>query len=696
MSDEGLALEGLGPATLLAQVPGVPGPRADALAAIGVTTIEDLLRHAPRRYEDRRHVTPIAELVAGADAFVVGRVERARTVRARGGLAIVEATLVDESGAVDARWFHRGYVPRAPVAGSRLAVFGAPREERGALLLHAPASERLPDEGEPDGPGVFRLVPVHPAGRGITPLFLRRLVWRLLGVSDAVQDLVPARHLDELGLGPLRHALRQLHFPSDEEAAARARRRLAFDELLVHDVAFRLRRRAVARRGGVACPASAELDERIRARFPFTLTAGQDAVVAEIAADLGKPVPMRRLLQGDVGAGKTAVAAYAALVAIAAGHQVAVLAPTEILARQHADTLTAWLEGSRVRVGWFAGGRRSAARLRELEALARGDIDLAVGTHALLQDDVSFARLGLAIVDEQHRFGVAQRRRLLAPRDDGRVPHLLAMSATPIPRTLAMAVHGDLDVSVLEGRLPGRHDVETHVVRPREGRAVLRRVAEAIDAGQQAYVIYPLVSESESLDLKDAEAAVERWQRALPRARVALLTGRMKRAEKDEVMGRFRAGEVDLLVATVVVEVGVDVPRATVLVVEHAGRFGLSQLHQLRGRVGRGDLPGLCVLVDRSRSDAPPARLEVLARTHDGLAIAEEDLGIRGVGDLFGTRQSGRPAFRAAELPADLPLLARVRQVAAGIFEEDAGLLAEDHRPLRRAAVALARRMTRA
>ncbi|MGE0190978.1 MAG: ATP-dependent DNA helicase RecG [Planctomycetota bacterium] len=696
MSADAPTLEGIGPGTSLAALPGVPEPRAAALAALGVGSVEDLLRHAPRRYEDRRRATPIAELAAGADAFVVARVERARTVRARGGLAIVEARLRDESGAVDARWFHRGYVPRAPAVGSRLAVYGAPRAERGALLLHAPASERLPDEGEAEGPGVFRLVPVHAAGRGVTPLFIRRLVWRLLGLADAVSDLVPAPHREELGLGPLRHALRELHFPSDEEAAARARRRLAFDELLVHDVAFRMRRRAVARRGAVACPVPPALDERIRARFPFTLTPAQDAVVAEIAADLARPLPMRRLLQGDVGAGKTAVAAYAALVAVAAGQQVAVVAPTEILARQHADTLTTWLEGSRVRVGWFGGGRRTAARLRELEALARGDVDLAVGTHALLQDDVRFARLGLAVVDEQHRFGVAQRRRLLAPRDDGRVPHLLAMSATPIPRTLAMAVHGDLDVSVLEGRLPGRRDVETHVVRPREGRRVLGRVEAAIDAGQQAYVIYPLVSESEALDLKDAEAAVERWRRALPRARVALLTGRMKRAEKDEVMTRFRAGQVDLLVATVVVEVGVDVPGATILVVEHAERFGLSQLHQLRGRVGRGDLPGLCVLVDRSRAGAPPARLEVLARTHDGLAIAEEDLALRGVGDLFGTRQSGRPAFRAAELPRDLALLARARQVAAGLLAQDPGLLAEEHRPLRRTALALVRRMTRA
>ncbi len=691
------AIDELGPSTPLARVAGVNAAREAALASIGLVSVEDLLRLAPRRYEDRRVATPFASLAVGNESFVVARVVHARVVRLRGGLTMVEVRLEDESGGGLARWFHRGYAPRAPEIGARLALYGAPRAERGTLVLHGPASERLPpNDASYEGPGAFRLVPVHPAGRGVTPLFLRRLVWRVLDAADGVAEPLTAERLDELALPPLRHALRALHFPPDEEGAERARQRLAFDELLVHDVALGIRRHAIRRRGAVACPSTPALESRIRARFPFALTAAQDAVVAEVSADLARSVPMRRLLQGDVGSGKTVIAAHAALTVIAAGQQVAVLAPTEILARQHATTLEAWLDGSRVRVGRFLGGRRNAARESAQAALAAGEIDLAIGTHALLQEGISFARLGLAIVDEQHRFGVAQRRRLLAARHDGLVPHLLAMSATPIPRTLAMTVHGDLDVSVLEGRLPGRRDVETRVMRPREGREILRRVRVALDAGQQVYVVYPLVAESEALDLKNAEAAFERWTRVLPDARIGLLTGRMKAAAKDETMGAFRAGTIDLLVTTVVVEVGVDVPRATVLIVEHAERFGLSQLHQLRGRVGRGEQPGLCVLVDRSKRGAPPARLDVLARTHDGLAIAEEDLRLRGVGDLFGTRQSGRPAFRAAVLPRDLPLLVRARAFAADLFAADPGLASEANLPLRRAAVALARRMTRA
>jgi ATP-dependent DNA helicase RecG len=684
----------VGPQTPLEDLPGVTSSRAAAFERMGLATVEDLLRLAPRRHEDRRVVTPIADLIEGVDAFVVGTVERSRTVRARGGLAIVEADVRDASGSVPARWFHRGYVPRALPAGRIVALYGAPRSERGALLFHAPALERLGDDPHGDGPGVRRLTPVHPLSRGLTAPFVRQLAWQVLDASDAVEDVVPRDLCEDLGLMPIRHALRQLHFPADEEAAARARRRLAFDELLVHDIALRLRRRATARLPAVACAVPAGLDERIRARFPFPLTPGQDAVVAEIVRDLGRASPMRRLLQGDVGSGKTAVAAYAALAVVAAGRQVALVAPTEILARQHHATLTTWLEGSRVTTIYLGGGRRTRARQAELAALAAGEVDVVVGTHALFEPDVVFPRLGLAVVDEQHRFGVAQRGTLLGPSGDGVVPHLLAMTATPIPRTLALAVHGDVDVSLLEGRLPGRSPVSTWVVRPHEGRAVLERVREALAKDQQVYVVYPLVEESEALALRDAEDGLRRWRVALPDARVELLTGRMKRAEKEAVMAGFRAGDIDVLVATVVVEVGVDVARATVLIVEHAERFGLGQLHQLRGRVGRGTEPGLCVLVDRSPEEGPPARLEVLAQTNDGLRIAEEDLALRGIGDLFGTRQHGRPPFQAADLPRDLPLLTRAREAAGLLLEADPDLAAEVHRPLRRAALALVRRMT--
>jgi ATP-dependent DNA helicase RecG len=429
---------------------------------------------------------------------------------------------------------------------------------------------------------------------------------------------------------------------------------------------------------------------RIDARLPFELTSGQQAVVAEIVRDLGRARPMYRLLQGDVGSGKTAVAVYAMLGVVAAGRQAAFMAPTEVLARQHARTLDGMLAGSRVRVEVLTGGGRAADRRASRARIAEGEADIVVGTHAVISADVRFARLGLVVVDEQHKFGVRQRRELIAKGagEDRRTPHCLVMTATPIPRTLALTVWGDMDVSTIEGRLPGRVPVDTWVVRPREGRRVFRRVREELALGRQAYVIYPLVEESDKLGLRDAQAGRARWQRALKDRRVGLLHGRMKREEKDAVMRSFRDGDVGVLVATVVVEVGVDVTNATVLVVEHAERFGLSQLHQLRGRIGRGTEGGLCVLVDRAKEGAT-ARLEVLARSTDGFHIAEEDLKLRGVGDLFGTRQHGRPPFHAAKLPRDLPILGRAREAARGLVAADPDLARPAHRRL---AEAVARR----
>jgi ATP-dependent DNA helicase RecG len=409
--------------------------------------------------------------------------------------------------------------------------------------------------------------------------------------------------------------------------------------------------------------------------------------VEEIVADLEGTVPMYRLLQGDVGSGKTAVAVYALLGAVASGWQTAIMAPTEILARQHAHTFGEMLASSRVRVEVLAGGARKAEREESLARIAAGEVDIVVGTHAVIGRDVRFARLGLVVVDEQHKFGVRQRRHLVAKgRDDaaGRTPHCLVMTATPIPRTLALTVWGDMDLSIIEGRVPGRVPVDTWVVRPREGRRVLDRVRAEVASGRQAYVVYPLVEESDGSGLRDAQAGRDRWARALPDARVGLVHGRMKRDEKEAAMEAFRRGDTHVLVATVVVEVGVDVPNATVLVVEHAERFGLSQLHQLRGRIGRGTQGGLCVLVDRAK-EGTPARLDVLAASTDGFHIAEEDLRLRGVGDLFGTRQHGRPAFAAARLPRDLPLLVRAREAAAGVLAQDPHLARAPHRALARA-----------
>ena len=417
-----------------------------------------------------------------------------------------------------------------------------------------------------------------------------------------------------------------------------------------------------------------ELERRIRARFPFRLTDAQERAVAALRADLVRRTPMNRLLQGDVGAGKTLVAVHACLACVANRRQAAFVAPTEVLARQHETTLRRWLEGSEVRVEALYGARRGKARAAVVERIARGEVDLVVGTHAVLSRDVRFARLSLVVVDEQHKFGVVQRRELVSK---GAAPHVLVMTATPIPRTLAMVAYGDLDVTVLDGVPPGRGPRTTWVVGPADGPRVFERVRAELRAGRQAFVVYPLVEESDRAGLRDATAGRDAWARALPAARVGLVHGKLKAEERHAVMAAFRAGGLDVLVATVVVEVGVDVPNATVLVVEHAERFGLSQLHQLRGRVGRGAGGGLCVLMDRSEGPTPD-RLEVLARTEDGFEIAEHDLRLRGAGDLFGTRQHGAPAFVAARLPDDLPILVRARAVARAVVEGDRGLDAPD------------------
>ena len=600
----------------------------------------------------------------------------------------------DASGVAVARWFYRGFLPKPLPEDRRVALYGTVEAVRAELpAFQGPELERLAEEGVEE-PGCGRYVPVHPRTTGVTAPAVRRAVWDALPAAAAIEDPVPAAVRAAYALPALGDALRALPFPDDLAPAECARKRLAFDELLLHEL--QLARRRAARQGMAAPPVpfSARVRERIRSRLPFELTPGQQRVVDEIVADMTQPRPMHRLLQGDVGSGKTAVAVYALLGAVARGLQVAFMAPTEVLARQHSETLASMLAGSRVRIEELVGGRRSKARDAALARIAAGEADVVVGTHAVIGEAVRFFDLGLVIVDEQHKFGVRQRQELVAKggtKAGWRRPHCLIMTATPIPRTLALAVWGDLDVSVIEGRIPGRTPVETWVVQPNEGARVMQRVRAELAAGRQAFVIYPLIEESDKLALKDAQAGRERWARALPGYKVGLLHGRLKRDEKEGVMGAFRAGAVHLLVATVVVEVGIDVPNATVLVVEHAERFGLSQLHQLRGRIGRGTEGGLCVLVDRARAETP-ARLEVLAADADGFAIAEEDLKLRGVGDVCGTRQHGRPASHAASLPRDLPLLVRAREAATGLQAQDPALEHPAHAGLARALAARERR----
>lgn len=658
-------------------LPGVTPKRVSAFARLGVVTIEDLLRLAPRRWEDRRAPRPIASLEVGDEAFVIGRVTRSFSQGGRGGMSVLTTDIEDGEGTpLRCRWFHRGFTPRSHKVGSRLALFGAPKAappDPGGLALHSPSVERLADDPTQDRelPGAYRWVPVYPTTTGLSTRLVRETIWRALERTVPIVDPLPGEVVDTADVPALASCLAQLHFPSTLAEAEGSRQRLAFDELFVHELL--VARRRIERRAeqAVAVPFPQRVIERIEERLPFTLTPGQQEAVTGILEDMRGRRPMNRLLQGDVGSGKTAVAVYALLGAIAAGLQVAFMAPTEVLARQHLETLEGMLEGSRVRMALLTGGRKTKVRAAIEADIRDHELDLVVGTHAVISKGVSFARLGLVIVDEQHKFGVRQRRHLLSKGEDGSdlLPHCLVMTATPIPRSLALTLYGDLDVSVIRGRPPGRVPVKTIAVKPREGRAVMQQVREALDQGRQAYVIYPLVEGSDKVALRDATEGRDKWAKALPGVRVDLLHGRMKAAEKAEVMDAFRRGDAAVLVSTVVIEVGVDVPNASVLVVEHAERFGLSQLHQLRGRIGRGGGGGLCVLIDRS-TKGRPARLDVLVDTEDGFEIAEQDLQLRGVGDLFGTRQHGRPAFRAASLPRDLPLLEKARGAATRFLAE--------------------------
>jgi len=654
----------------VALLPGVGAARAEAYARLGVATVGDLLRLAPRRFEDRRSPGTAATLPGEGEATWVGRILSSRVVRARPGLCVVEMAGVDETGEVRARWWNQAWLARSLTPGVTVVLHGRLQRVAGRAEFASPAVERLPEDPDTAHPGIGRLVPVHPATTGVSPAGIRRAVWAALARVRGLEDPLPEAFRAAEGLPTLSEAVRRMHFPIALKDAEQARRRFAFDELLVHELLLARRRAQRRRREGFAFRFTPTLDRRIRSRFPFRLTAAQDRVVAEVRADLARATPMNRLLQGDVGSGKTLVAAYACLAAVANGAQAAFMAPTEVLARQHEATMTRILAGSQVRVTGLYGGLRGKARAEAAGRVAAGEVDLVVGTHAVLSKHVEFARLALVVVDEQHKFGVRQRRELVTK---GPAPHCLVMTATPIPRTLAMVVYGDLDVSILDGPPPGRGPRETWVVRPSEGARVVARVKAELAAGHQVFVVYPLVEESDKAALRDATAGRDAWERALPGRRVGLVHGKMRPEARNEALDAFRRREVDLLVATVVIEVGIDVPNATVLVVEHAERFGLSQLHQLRGRVGRGRSGGLCVLMDRSKGGTPE-RLAVLEATDDGFLIAEEDLRLRGAGDLFGTRQHGSPGFTAALLPEDLPLLARARAVARELVERDLAL----------------------
>ncbi|HRP73113.1 MAG TPA: ATP-dependent DNA helicase RecG [Luteimonas sp.] len=667
----------------LTTLPGVGPAVAEKLAARGLLTLQDLWLHLPRQYEDRTRITPIRQLQPGVVAQVEGRVEAVeRGFRYRPMLRVAIGD--DSQATLVLRFFHfRSQQVNQFRVGARVRAYGNPRPgQQGLEIVHPSYRVLGEDEGGELGDA---LDPVYPAVEGIGPASLRRLVALALDrlPDEATLELLPERFLARRGLPSLREALLTLHRPPrDADVAALlagthpAQRRLALEELLAHHLSLRRQRIAMQAHAAPVLGDDGDRVDALLASLPFALTGAQRRVFEEIRADLAKPSPMLRLVQGDVGSGKTVVAAMAALLAIGSGRQAALMAPTELLAEQHLANLRGWLEPLGVRVAWLAGKVSGRARSAVLADAASGAAQLVVGTHALMQEGVVFRDLALAIVDEQHRFGVHQR---LALRDkgaaEGTVPHQLVMTATPIPRTLAMAAYADLDVSAIDELPPGRTPVQTVVLGAVRRPELIERIRAACAEGRQAYWVCTIIDESDEVVAQAAQTTWEQLTASLPELRVGFVHGRMKAGEKQSTMLAFKRGEVDLLVATTVIEVGVDVPNASLMIVENAERLGLSQLHQLRGRVGRGSAASSCVLLYQPPlSQMARQRLETMRQTSDGFVIAEKDLELRGPGELLGTRQTGLADFRIADLARDADLLPEVQRIGDQLQRESPAL----------------------
>jgi ATP-dependent DNA helicase RecG len=689
-------------------------PAADVMAeGLDVRTVRDLLHHYPRRYIDRSQVATIRQLRVGQEGTVIARVKRTTKRQTRRRQSMVTITLYDGSGSLDLTFFNQPWAATLYKEGQELAVSGTPAMYRGRLQM-ANFEVEILRGAEADMVHTGRITPVHRATEGVTTRTVRELVFRALEQLPQIADPLPDDIVAAESLASFDPAIRAVHFPDSQEDLARARERLKFDELFTLElgVAFR-KHRVEAGLSGVAHVTNGPLVERLIATVPFEPTGAQRRAMREVEDAMARPRPMNVLLQGDVGSGKTLVALHAALVAIQSGHQAAIMAPTEVLAGQHFRSMAellgpfgavAYLELANGPTGGQASlldpdastreagvtyALLSAAvtgkdRTRILEGIARGNVDLVVGTHALVQEGVAFRDLSLAVIDEQHRFGVHQR---MALKGKGGSPDVLIMTATPIPRTLALTYYGDLDVVVLDEMPSGRQPVETRIARTAaERKAAYELVRREVEAGRQAFVVCAAIDEANRAEVRAAEKEAERLAtEVFPDLSVEVLHGRLRQAEKERVMDEFRAGKHHLLISTTVIEVGVDVPNATVMLVENAERFGLAQLHQLRGRIGRGEHRSYCVLFDESNveNEEARARLEAMVRTTDGFELADEDLRLRGEGTLFDVRQSGLPDLKLARLADDLELVKRARARAFAVIEDDPdlerrpGLLAE-------------------
>jgi ATP-dependent DNA helicase RecG len=662
---------------------GIGERRADQLGRLGIHTARDLLWHLPHRYVDASSVTPLARAEIGQEVACVGRVVAKGVLPTRRGLRIFHAVLRDDSGVLECVWPGQAFLDRTIIVGQTLLVSGPVRFYHGRQLVPREYVVLADAEGEADPLASGKVLPVYPATEGLSHRIIRSLLERHLDALIALsEDPLPEPLRRAAGLRPLADALRAVHRPASTAEAEEGRRRLAFDELLDLQLML-IRARTVAKRQrlGIAFEVKRDLTTRLRQSLPWELTVDQQRAIREITGDMTSTERMHRLLMGDVGTGKTVVALFAMLLAVENDFQAALMAPTELLAEQHAATLGGLLEPLDIRPELLLGRQAAVEKVAIRGRLAAGQARIAVGTHALMQESVSFRRLGLVVIDEQHRFGVEQRAALIGK---GAAPDVLLLTATPIPRSLALTLYGDLDVSTLRERPPGRGSVRTGVRAANQREKVLEFVRQECGRGRQAYVVLPVIEESERADLRAATTMAQSLAARWPELAVGLVHGRLKAEERDQTMRRFRAGEVHVLVATTVIEVGIDVSNATVMLIEHPERFGLAQLHQLRGRIGRGAEKSYCILL----ADGPGMdRLRAFAATGDGFRIAELDLAERGMGDLIGARQSGGFELRHARLPVDDDLLARARELATRLIAADPALQRGEHQPLRERAV---------